>query len=138
MMQNQGWFAAKKGIECLHSNFTLAEDVFESRTTKNQGENAEYMFESRTTQMQERENDEDITNLDTPTVVAYDSKVKLFFSMSIFNTCDEWMLHHDVFNVIYRSTYMDQRRCGSCMERMDYETPGLGTKYKCSLHFHQV
>jgi hypothetical protein len=33
---------------------------------------------------------------------------------------------------------MDQRRHGSCMERMDYETPGLGTKYKCSLRFHQV
>jgi hypothetical protein len=24
------------------------------------------------------------------------------------------------------------------MERMDYETPGLGTKSKCSLRFHQV
>jgi hypothetical protein len=54
------------------------------------------MFESRTTQMQERENDEDITNMDTPTVVAYDSKVKLFFSIRIFNTCDEWTLHHDI------------------------------------------
>jgi hypothetical protein len=29
------------------------------------------MFESRTTQMQEWENDEDITNMDTPTIVAY-------------------------------------------------------------------
>jgi hypothetical protein len=85
----------RRGIECLHIKFTLAEDVFESRTTQKQGENAEYMFESRTTQMQERENDEDNTNMDTPTVVAYDSKVKLFFSISIFNTCDEWTLHHD-------------------------------------------
>jgi hypothetical protein len=93
-MQNQGWFAAKKGIECLHIKFTLAEDVFESRMTQKQVGNADYMFESRTTQMQERENDEDITNLDTPTVVAYDSKVKLFFSIIIFNTCDEWTLHH--------------------------------------------
>jgi hypothetical protein len=75
----------EKGIECLHIKFMLAEDVFESRTTQKQGENAEYMFESRTTQMQERENDEDITNMDTPTVVTYDSKVKLFFSISIFN-----------------------------------------------------
>jgi hypothetical protein len=33
---------------------------------------------------------------------------------------------------------MDQRRHGSCMERMDYETPELRTKYKCSLRFHQV
>jgi hypothetical protein len=24
------------------------------------------------------------------------------------------------------------------MERMDYETPGLGTQSKCSLRFHQV
>jgi hypothetical protein len=79
----------EKGIECLHIKFTLAEDVFELRATQKQGENAEYMFESRTTQMQERENDVDITNIDTPTEVAYDSKVKLFFSISIFNTCDE-------------------------------------------------
>jgi hypothetical protein len=47
------------------------------------------MLEPRTTQMKERENDEDITNMDTPTVVAYDSKVKLFFNISIFNTFDE-------------------------------------------------
>jgi hypothetical protein len=39
---------------------------------------------------------EDITNMDTPTVVAYDSNVKLFFSNIIFNTCDEWTLHHDM------------------------------------------
>jgi hypothetical protein len=80
----------------LRIKFTLAEDVFESRTTKKQGENAEDMFESRTTQMQERENDDDITNMDIPIVVAYDSKVKLFFSIIIFNTCDEWTLHHDM------------------------------------------
>jgi hypothetical protein len=59
------------------------------------------MFESRTTQMQERKNDEDITNMDTPTVVAYDSKVKLFFSISIFNTCDEWTLHHDMCSMSF-------------------------------------
>jgi hypothetical protein len=85
MMQNQGWFAAKKGIDCLHIKFTLAEDVFESRTT----------------QMQERKNDEDITNMDTPTVVAYDSKVKLFFNINIFNTCDEWTLHHDMCSMSF-------------------------------------
>jgi hypothetical protein len=90
-----------KGIECLHIEFTLVEDVFELRTTQKQGENADYMFESRTTQMQERENDEDITNKDTPTVVAYDSKVKLFFSISTFNTCDEWMLHHDMCSMSF-------------------------------------
>jgi hypothetical protein len=101
MMQNQGWFAAKKGIECLHIKFTLAKDVFVSRTTQKQGENAEYMFESRTTQMQERENDEDITNMDTPTLVAYDSKLNLFCSISIFNTCDEWTLHHDMCSMSF-------------------------------------
>jgi hypothetical protein len=79
----------EKGIKCLHIKFTLAKDVFESMTIQKQGENAEYMFESRTTQMQEGENDEDITNIDTPTVVAYDSKVKLFFTIIIFNTGDE-------------------------------------------------
>jgi hypothetical protein len=76
----------ENGIECLHIKFTLAEDVFESRTTQKQGENVEYMFKSRMTQMQEGENDENIT---TPTVVTYNSKVKLFFSIIIFNTCDE-------------------------------------------------
>jgi hypothetical protein len=91
----------EKGIECLHIKFTLAEDVFESWTTRKQGENAEYIFESRTTQMLERENDEDITNMDTPTVVAYDSKVKLFFSIGIFNTCDEWTLHHDMCSMSF-------------------------------------
>jgi hypothetical protein len=32
-------------IECLHIKFMFAEDVFESRMTQKQGENAEYMFE---------------------------------------------------------------------------------------------
>jgi hypothetical protein len=76
----------EKGIECLHIKFTLAEVVFESRTTQKQVENAEYMFESRTNQMQEGKNDEDITNMDTPSVVTYDSKMKLFFSIIIFKT----------------------------------------------------
>jgi hypothetical protein len=39
--------------------------------------------------MQEGENDEDITYMDTHTVVAYNSMVKLFFIIIIFNTCDE-------------------------------------------------
>jgi hypothetical protein len=37
----------ENGIECLHIKFTLADDVFEFRTTQKQGENVEYMFESR-------------------------------------------------------------------------------------------
>jgi hypothetical protein len=85
----------------LHIKFMFAEDIFESRTIQKQGENNKYMFESRTTQMQEGENDEDITNIDTPIVVAYDSKVKLFFSIIIFNICDEWMLHHDMCSVSF-------------------------------------
>jgi hypothetical protein len=51
--------------------------------------------------MQEMENDEHITNMDTPTVVTSDSKVKLFFSISIFNTCDEWTLHHDMCSMSF-------------------------------------
>jgi hypothetical protein len=42
--------------------------------------------------------DEDIA---TPTVVAYNSKVKLFFSKIIFNTCDEWTLHHDMCSMSF-------------------------------------
>jgi hypothetical protein len=42
-----------------------------------------------------------ITNIDTPIVVAYGSKVKLFFSISIFNTCDEWTLHHDMCSMSF-------------------------------------
>jgi hypothetical protein len=38
---------------------------------------------------QKLDDDEHITNMDTPTIVAYDSKVKLFFNIIIFNTCDE-------------------------------------------------
>jgi hypothetical protein len=48
--------------------------------------------------MQEGENDEDIT---TPTIVACNSKVKLFFSIIIFNTCDEWTLHHDMCSLSF-------------------------------------
>jgi hypothetical protein len=45
--------------------------------------------------------DEDITNMDTPIVVAYNSKVKLFLSIIIFNTCDEWTLHHDMCSMSF-------------------------------------
>jgi hypothetical protein len=37
----------EKGIECLHIKFTLAEDVFESRTTQKQGEIVEYLSRGR-------------------------------------------------------------------------------------------
>jgi hypothetical protein len=42
--------------------------------------------------------DEDIT---TPTVMAYNSKVKLFFNIIIFNICDEWTLHHDMYSMSF-------------------------------------
>jgi hypothetical protein len=51
--------------------------------------------------MQEGKNDEDITNMDTPTVVAYNLKVKLLFSIIIFNICDEWMMHHDMCSMSF-------------------------------------
>jgi hypothetical protein len=107
-------------------------------TTKKQGENAEYMFESRTTQMEERENDEDITNMDTPTVVAYDSMVNYSLASVYLIHVTNGRCTMICVKCHLQSTYMDQRRRGSCMERMDYETPGLGTEYNCSLRFHQV
>jgi hypothetical protein len=45
--------------------------------------------------------DGDITNMDTP-IVAYDSKVKLSFSIIMFNTCDEWMLHHVMCSMSFK------------------------------------
>jgi hypothetical protein len=139
MICSQEW---EKGIECLHIKFTLAKDVFESRMTKKQGENVEYMFESRMTQMQEWENDEDITNMDTPLVVAYDSKVKLFFSIIIFNTCDEWTLHHDMCSISFTDVFtwmkegMDHTWKGSIMKHLDWgsntSAPYAPTR---SLHF---
>jgi hypothetical protein len=97
MMQNQGWFVAKgrRGYSaCILSLLLLK--MYLSRERLKNNESVEYMFESRMTQIQEGENDEDITNMDTPLVVAYDSKVKLFFSIIMFNTCDEWTLHHNM------------------------------------------
>jgi hypothetical protein len=58
--------------------------------------------------------DEDITNMDTPTVVAYDSKVKLLFSIIIFNTSDEWMLHHDMCSLLFTEVFTWIKEC------MDY------------------
>jgi hypothetical protein len=45
--------------------------------------------------------DEDTINMDTPTVVTYNSVVKLLFSIIIFNTYDEWMLHHDMCSMSF-------------------------------------
>ena len=40
--------------------------------------------------------DEDITCSDTTTLATFDSQVKQFFIMIVFDTFDELMLHHDV------------------------------------------
>jgi hypothetical protein len=45
--------------------------------------------------------DEDIPNMDTPIVVAYNSKVKVLFCIIIFNTYDEWTLHHDMCSMSF-------------------------------------
>jgi hypothetical protein len=77
--------------------------------------------------------------MDTPTVVPYNSKVQLLFSIIIFNTCDEWILHHDMCSMSFTEVLIwIKEGCGSCMERMDYETLGLGMKSMCSLRFHRV
>jgi hypothetical protein len=44
---------------------------------------------------------EDITNMGAPTVVTYNSKVKLFFSIIIFNTCNEWTLQHNMCSMSF-------------------------------------
>jgi hypothetical protein len=43
--------------------------------------------------------------MDTTTVVAYNSKVKLFFSIIIFNTCDEWTLHNDMCSMSFTEVH---------------------------------
>jgi hypothetical protein len=63
--------------------------------------------------------DEDMTNMDTPIVVAYNSKVKLFFSIIIFNTCDEWMLHHDMCSISFTEVLTWIK------ERVDHGKDGL-------------
>jgi hypothetical protein len=73
------------------------------------------------------DHDEGITKKDIPTVVAYDSKVKLFFSISIFNTCDEWTLHHDMCSMSFTEVLtrikegMDHAWKGWIMKHLDWE-----------------
>jgi hypothetical protein len=45
--------------------------------------------------------DEDITSSNMTILVTFDSKVKQFFIMSIYNTFDELMLHHDVCSISF-------------------------------------
>jgi hypothetical protein len=78
--------------------------------------------------------DEDITNMDTPTVVAYNSKVKLFFSIIIINTCDEWMLHHDMCSMSFTEAVtwikegVDHAWKGFIMKHLDWG-PNPGAPY---------
>jgi hypothetical protein len=70
--------------------------------------------------------DDNVTNMDTPTLVAYDSKVKLFFSIIIFNTYDEWMLHHDMCSMSFTEVLtwikegMDHACNGWIMKHLDW------------------
>ena len=56
--------------------------------------------------------DEDITYLDTSTLATFDSQVKQSFTMIVFDTFDELMMHHDVCSLsFFKNTYMDQKEC---------------------------
>ena len=45
--------------------------------------------------------DEDITCSDTTTLATFDSQVKQFFIMIVFDTFDELMMHHDVCSLSF-------------------------------------
>jgi predicted DNA-binding protein (UPF0278 family) len=60
-----------------------------------------YWSKLRTTCSQEGENDEDITCSDTITLATFDSNVKQFFVMIVYNTFDELMLRHDVCSLSF-------------------------------------
>jgi hypothetical protein len=66
--------------------------------------------------------------MDTPTVVAYDSKVKLLFSISIFNTCDKWTLHHDMCSMSFTEALtwikedVDHACKGWIMKHLDWDS----------------
>ena len=50
---------------------------------------------------QEGENNEDITYPNTTTLATFDSQVKQSFTMIVFDTFDELMLHHDVCSLSF-------------------------------------
>ena len=55
--------------------------------------------------------DEDITCSDITTLATFDSQVKQFFIMIVFDTFDELMLHHDVcsFSFLELHTWIKER-----------------------------
>jgi hypothetical protein len=72
--------------------------------------------------------------MDTPTVVTYASKVKLFFSIIIYNTCDEWTLHHDMCSMSFTEVLtcikegMDHAWKGWIMKQLDWG-PNISDPY---------
>jgi hypothetical protein len=63
--------------------------------------NNNHSAKPRTVCSQEGKNDKDITYLDIATLETFDSKVKQFFVMIVFDTFDELMLRHDVCSLLF-------------------------------------
>jgi hypothetical protein len=86
--------------------------------------------------------------MDTPLVVAYDSKVKLFFSIIIFNTRDEWMLHHDVCSMSFTEVLtcitegVDHAWKGWILKHLDWgpntSVPHAPTRSPCYLWYKET
>jgi hypothetical protein len=74
-----------------------------------------------------RWHDEDITSPDTTLLLTFDSKVKRFFIMSILNTFDELMLHHDVCLTSFAKvhTWIKVSRVGSALVTITSKAPML-------------
>jgi hypothetical protein len=72
--------------------------------------------------------------MDTPTIVTYNSKVKLFFSIIIFKTCDKWTLHHDMCSMSFTEVLtrtkegVDNAWKGWIMKHLDWG-PNLSAPY---------
>jgi hypothetical protein len=98
--------------------------------------------------MQERENDEDITNMDTPIVVAYYLMVKLFFSIIIFNTSDECTLHHNMCSLSFTEVLKWIKECvdhtwkGWIMKHLNWgpntSPPYASTRSPCYLWYKEI
>jgi hypothetical protein len=77
---------------------------------------------------------EDITSLDMTLFVTFDSEVKRFFIMCIFNTFDQLILHHDVCSISFAKVLdqgvsrglrlSDSYTRGSTIVLSEYSLPG--------------
>jgi hypothetical protein len=86
--------------------------------------------------------------MDTPIVLAYDLKVKLFFSIIIFNTCDEWTLHHDMCSMSFTEVHtwikegVDHAWKGWTIKQLDWgpntSAPYARTKSPCYLWYKET